>query len=159
MTIYSDLASAVAVAPRRSRRRPFAMVSLALALAVFATACASPDEDHATALVNRERATSGRADLSSNVSLILVAQTWSNHLAQTGSLSHRTPLSAGAPDRWTKLAENVGFGSSVNEVHGYFMNSPDHRANILDPAFNSIGVGVSVDGSGRVWVVEEFATL
>jgi uncharacterized protein YkwD len=39
------------------------------------------------------------------------------------------------------------------------MSSPGHRANILDPAFNNIGVGVTIDGTGRRWVVQEFAAL
>jgi uncharacterized protein YkwD len=36
------------------------------------------------------------------------------------------------------------------------MGSPLHRAKILDPAFNQIGVGVTVDGAGRSWIVALF---
>ena len=36
------------------------------------------------------------------------------------------------------------------------MNSSGHRANILDGGFNRIGVGVTRDGGGRYWVVQEF---
>ena len=34
-----------------------------------------------------------------------------------------------------------------------WMNSPGHRANILSPEFNDIGVGVGLGGQwGRYWV-------
>ena len=32
------------------------------------------------------------------------------------------------------------------------MSSAPHRANILNGGFNRIGVGVTVDGAGRVWI-------
>jgi uncharacterized protein YkwD len=147
------------VRPPRHHRRALAALGLVLALGIFATACTSAEEDHGTALVNQARSSNGVGSLSSNVPLILTAQAWSQQLAKNGSLSHRSPLSAGAPAGWLKLGENVGYGSSVDVVQGAFMNSAGHRANILDPAFNNIGVGVTVDGSGRRWVVQEFADL
>jgi len=36
------------------------------------------------------------------------------------------------------------------------MNSPEHRANILDHDFTQVGVGVSVDKNGIIWVTEDF---
>ncbi len=33
------------------------------------------------------------------------------------------------------------------------MASAPHRANILNGGFNRIGVGVKIDGAGRVWMV------
>ncbi len=147
------------VTPPRHRRRALAALGLVLALGIFATACTSGEEDHATALVNQARSSNGESNLSSNVTLILTAQAWSQQLARNGTLSHRSPLSAGAPAGWSKLGENVGYGSSVDVVQEAFMNSPMHRANILDPAFNNVGLGVTVDGNGRRWVVQEFAAL
>ncbi len=38
-----------------------------------------------------------------------------------------------------QLGENVGMGGSIDQIHVAYMNSPGHRANILDPAFNQIG--------------------
>jgi uncharacterized protein YkwD len=35
------------------------------------------------------------------------------------------------------------------------MASPPHRANILGN-YSHMGVGVAIDGSGRVWVTERF---
>jgi uncharacterized protein YkwD len=146
-------------APPRRHRRALAALGVVLALGIFATACSSGEENHATALVNQARASNGEAGLSSNVTLILIAQSWSQQLARNGVLSHRSPLSDGAPAGWFKLGENVGYGSSVDVVQSAFMNSSLHRANILDPAFNNVGIGVTVDGYGRRWVVQEFAAL
>jgi uncharacterized protein YkwD len=39
------------------------------------------------------------------------------------------------------------------------MNSPPHRANILDPAFTHVGIGCATDGTGTIWVTEDFVGL
>jgi hypothetical protein len=36
------------------------------------------------------------------------------------------------------------------------MHSPEHKANILDHDFTQVGVGVSVDKNGIIWVTEDF---
>ena len=48
-------------------------------------------------------------------------------------------LADGAPPGWRKLGENVGMGGSISSVHVAYMDSPGHRANVLDPAFTQIG--------------------
>jgi uncharacterized protein YkwD len=54
------------------------------------------------------------------------------------------------------LGENVGSGPSVEAIQAAFMNSPGHRANILNPEFNWAGAGVAVAGNGTVYVVQVF---
>jgi hypothetical protein len=46
-------------------------------------------------------------------------------------------------------------GGSAAQVHDAFMNSPHHRDNILDAAFNQVGMGVIVSG-GTLYVTEDF---
>ena len=42
---------------------------------------------------------------------------------------------------WWRLGENVGWtNGSVEDLHRAFLASPEHRRNILDPRFTSIGV-------------------
>ena len=36
------------------------------------------------------------------------------------------------------------------------MNSPTHRANILNGAFTQVGVGVAYSSDGRMWVCVDF---
>jgi uncharacterized protein YkwD len=104
-------------------------------------------------LINQSRGSYGRGGLPMNRQLTDKAQAWAERLARQGYLSH-SDLRAGAPSGWRALAENVGTGSSITQVHQAFMNSSGHRSNILG-TFNSMGTGYAV-GHGRVWVVHEF---
>jgi uncharacterized protein YkwD len=61
---------------------------------------------------------------------------------------------AGAHFSW--LSENVTQGPTAEFVHGQFMNSPQHRANVLDRDMNSIGVGV-VERGRQLFAVEDFS--
>ncbi len=62
----------------------------------------------------------------------------------------------GAGNNWSVLAENVGMASSISQMHSLFMNSPSHRANIVNGSFDRIGTGVAESG-GRLFVVQVFA--
>ena len=53
------------------------------------------------------------------------------------------------------VAENIAVGYTVSGVHGGLMNSPAHRANILDRRWRGLGVGV-VKSGGRLWVTQVF---
>jgi hypothetical protein len=61
--------------------------------------------------------------------------------------------------RWTVAGENVGVGASVDSVEKAFMNSHEHRSNILDRRFNAIGVSVVAADDGHVYVTQIFAQL
>ncbi len=39
-------------------------------------------------------------------------------------------------------AENIAYAPEVLEIHKNLMNSPGHRANILNPKYNKIGIGI-----------------
>jgi uncharacterized protein YkwD len=65
--------------------------------------------------------------------------------------------------RWTRVGENLGFGSgSLGRPYAVFsswMRSPEHRANILSPGFRDLGIAVrlgpfSGSSNASVWVVE-----
>ena len=57
--------------------------------------------------------------------------------------------------RWNRLGENVGAGQGVMSLHQAFMNSPGHRANILDRGYRHVGVGVHQD-KNYMWVTVIF---
>jgi len=125
------------------------------AVAVMALGACTPDEDHAADLLNQSRNANGQPSLPVNVDLYLKASAWSNQLANDGYL-HHSNLADGNGYNWYRLGENVGYGYSLEQVQNAFMNSPGHRANILDGGFNRIGVGVTRTPDGRYWVVQEF---
>lgn len=57
---------------------------------------------------------------------------------------------------WRTIGENVGAADSVEEVHRLMMASRRHRQNILQPAFDAIGLAVARGDDGRVYVTEVF---
>lgn len=128
---------------------------LALVGAFLSVAPAGAQSQTFVDLINNERVAAGMAPLAVHGSLTSGAQSWAQQMAQTGNLVHDANISASVSG-WTKLGENVGTGASVGVIHGAFMNSPQHRTNILDPSFTHIGVGVVVDLNGQIWVTQRF---
>ena len=55
--------------------------------------------------------------------------------------------------------ENVAEAGTLDETDSLLMNSPPHRANILYPAFNYVGIGVALDAAGYVYVTQDFVTI
>jgi uncharacterized protein YkwD len=54
---------------------------------------------------------------------------------------------------WSTWGENVGVtGGTAWDVQRAFMNSPAHRANILNNRFRRVAVGTYRDGRGLLWV-------
>jgi uncharacterized protein YkwD len=115
------------------------------------------NEGRVLQLINGERAGAGVGGLSVNGGAASVARSWSAYMAQNG-MSHNPDL-GGDLDRagvaWRTIAENVGYGASVDQVHSMFMSSSGHRANILNGAYTQVGIGV-VQSGGRVWVTIVF---
>lgn len=88
-----------------------------------------------------------------------VARAWSTVISSDGELRHNpafaAQLAVGFPT-WRRAGENVGAGAGVAQLHGAFMNSPTHSANILGD-FQWVGIGVRSVGS-RLWVTANFVS-
>lgn len=112
-------------------------------------------------LVNQERAASGRPPLAVHPNLQAVARNWTDTMIAEGRACDASPLRHNPntteqhPWGQTRPAENVGCGESVTWLHQALMNSAGHRANIFGD-FDHIGVGVSIDGDGTMWVTQNF---
>ena len=131
-----------------------AAVVLTLLLSLSLTACRTSSQAQVASLVNQSRAAHGRGYLRDNWQLDRKAQSWANYLASIGRLAHSN-LASGITYRWRALAENVGYGGSIGQVHNAYMNSPGHRANILDGRMNYLGTGAAWRGS-KVFTVHVF---
>jgi uncharacterized protein YkwD len=59
---------------------------------------------------------------------------------------------------WWSIGENIGCGVDADNLHGMWMSSPGHRANILNPNFDTVGVGV-VYARGCLWATVDFADI
>lgn len=114
------------------------------------------EESCFTSKINGARASAGRASLTTHSELVAIARRHSKRMADSGSIFHNGNLANEAPDGWQSLGENVGMGPSCDAIHQAFMNSASHRANILDPDFNFVGVGVVIASDGTIFVTEVF---
>jgi uncharacterized protein YkwD len=114
-------------------------------------------------LTNRDRTAQGLQPLQWSPALAAAAQTHAEAMAQAGTLSHQLPGEQNVADRaahdgahFQSVAENIAYGPSPATIEHEWMHSVPHRANILDPRMNSIGVGL-VSAGGTLWAVEDFA--
>jgi uncharacterized protein YkwD len=51
---------------------------------------------------------------------------------------------------------NAGVGVSIAGLHRAFMDSPSHRANVLDRRYHTVGTAARRDSRGYLWVAEVF---
>jgi uncharacterized protein YkwD len=150
-------------------RRTLRAVALSTTLAIGGygaagiTVPAAAHADAATAesvfvsRLNAERAHAGLAPLRVDWSLSEGARSWAAHQAASGDLSHDDGYFTNRPAGARTLGENVGFGHSADSVHEALMNSAGHRANILNPRFDAIGIGVVERANGSLFVTQRFA--
>lgn len=114
-------------------------------------------------LVNTERAAVGLPPLTVAPELTTAAAAYSAEMASSGLISHtgadgRGPaqrlLDAGY--RWLRCGENLAVGQPTpEEAVAFWMGSPPHRANILDPQMREIGAGYvwQPGGYGHYWTI------
>ena len=84
---------------------------------------------------------------------------WCSTTRSRTSLPAKLPLQDRARQvgaRFSMIAENVAEGPSAQGLHTQWMNSPPHRANLLDQELNSIGIAVIQRGN-MFFAVEDFS--
>jgi hypothetical protein len=147
--------------------RSFTLAVLGLAiLALSPRPSRAQEEGRARILfdsANRERAAQGLAPLKWSVTLARAAQQHAERMAAKNTLSHQLPGEPGMAERakaagarYSSLAENVAEGPSAESIHQQWMKSPPHRANLLDPQLDSLGVAVA-ERNGVLFAVEDFS--
>jgi hypothetical protein len=112
-------------------------------------------ESQFIAKINSAREANGLSPYSVAGDLTSIARQHSDEMASKQELYHNPNLTTQVQN-WQAVGENVGEGPTVDDIHTAFMNSPEHRANILDHDFTQVGVGVAVDKNGVIWVTEDF---
>nr|WP_309227111.1 CAP domain-containing protein [Micromonospora thermarum] len=109
-------------------------------------------------LANAERAKAGCGALSIDDKLMTAAQRHSQDQADHQNMSHTGSDGSDPGDRidrvgyeWRTYGENVAWNQKTPAaVMDAWMNSPGHRANILNCAFTEIGVGIA-SSNGPYW--------
>jgi uncharacterized protein YkwD len=135
--------------------------------------------DQVLALINQARAQAGLPAYSFLAGLDNSAAAHNARMADGCGLSHQCPGEPALGTRetdagvtWTAAGENIGEGGPVSDTSAAIAQMavgltqdmlnekpPDdgHRLNILSSTFTSIGIAVTIDSSGTVWMTQDFA--
>jgi uncharacterized protein YkwD len=113
--------------------------------------------------INRERAANGLPPLKWDEALANAARQHAEAMATQRSISHGFPGEASLPSRATRagahfswLSENVAAGPNAENISEQWMQSPNHRANLLDADMDTIGAGAA-ERNGVVFAVADFS--
>ncbi|MET7797951.1 CAP domain-containing protein [Streptomyces decoyicus] len=132
-----------------------------------ATPTKAPDtgssaEEQVLSLVNQERAQAGCSPVTADKELAGLAQQFSDDMARRGFFGHTDPDGDTPWDRADAAGikdlggENIARGQATAQaVMESWMNSPGHRANILNCDYKTLGVGVHF-GPGGPWWTQDF---
>jgi uncharacterized protein YkwD len=114
-------------------------------------------------LVNEERAKQGLSLLKADPELAVVARAHSKDMFARGYFSHVTPEGKTPSDRiraggvrFLTAGENLALGQTLNICHQGLMNSPGHRANILEPSYGRLGIGILDGGIYGLMITQNF---
>ncbi|MGB9866971.1 MAG: CAP domain-containing protein [Bacillota bacterium] len=100
-------------------------------------------------LLNQERVKQGLQPLEMDPYLVTLARLKGQDMAEKGYYGHLSPTYGYVYDMLTKFgvkfnkcSENITTGSTATVVHDSFMGSPKHKANMLKPWWEKVGVGL-----------------
>lgn len=115
-------------------------------------------------MVNRERAANGLGALVMDETIRQVARGYSTRMFQDGFFAHVDPAGKTPFDRmrvggasFGAAGENLALAPTLRIAHDGLMNSPGHRANILNPRYKRVGIGVADGGMHGKMFVQNFA--
>jgi uncharacterized protein YkwD len=122
-------------------------------------------ENAVVSIVNTERAKAGCQPLTVDSRLVTAARKHSADMVARHFFDHTNPDGVTFDKRITNegyrfsaAAENIAAGQRTpQDVMNAWLNSPGHRANILNCKLRQLGVGVAMDGRRPVWT-QDFAT-
>ncbi len=136
------------------------------------------EETALVAAINNERTRRGLEPLTEDPLLNVTARSHSREMCSLSYFDHHSPTAGEYTpmDRYLAglrawgeskpesalVGENIFYASATDALynvayaHTSLMNSPGHRANILEPHFTKVGVGLYRDAQGRFWVTEMF---
>ncbi len=116
-------------------------------------------------LVNIERKKLDLAPLRFSPLLSFRARKHSQNMALRGDISHLSTSGETYCDRlveggfyFMKIGENVAYSQTFipEFIHQGFMDSPGHKANVLDPDFDELGIGVVLKKDKGYYVTQDF---
>jgi uncharacterized protein YkwD len=121
-------------------------------------------EQQLFALLNQDRTQNGVKPLIAAGDLSRLARLKAQDMVKNNYFAHYSPT-LGWPPQMVQNAgihyrygvgENIVESNSVYKANLQLMMSPTHRANLLDPGFTDVGIGVVSDNYGGVMAAQEF---
>jgi uncharacterized protein YkwD len=114
-------------------------------------------------LANQDRARVGAPRLTVDAGLSKAARAHAEAMSAARQLSHQFEGEPSLPQRLAAVAhtpldqegENVALDFDAAQAEQHLMLSPPHRANLLNPAYNVVGLGVVRSGD-RLYIVQDF---
>jgi uncharacterized protein YkwD len=114
-------------------------------------------------LANQVRVQAGVPRLTLDTGLCRAARAHAEAMFAARQLSHQFEgepslpqrLATATPTQLDQEGENVALDFDAEKGHQHLMLSPPHRANLLNPAYNVIGLGVIRSGD-RLYIVQDF---
>ncbi|HKF46862.1 MAG TPA: CAP domain-containing protein [Terracidiphilus sp.] len=115
------------------------------------------------ALANQSRAEAGAQPLKWDAALAAAAMKHCERMAVEGPIAHRyggepdvSERAAQAGAHFSRIEENIAVGSYPASIHDGWMHSPPHRANLLNPNVNRVGIAV-VAAHGVLFAAVDFS--
>ncbi|HZO28273.1 MAG TPA: CvpA family protein [Chloroflexota bacterium] len=144
--------------------RPESTERVNLSFRVAAPRIDADAETQMLTLVNRARAENGLEPVEVDPTIRDVARAYSTTMFQQGFFAHIDQNGATPFDRmraggatFRAAGENLALAPTVQIAHDGLMNSPGHRANILNPRYRRIGIGVADGGMHGKMFTQNFA--
>ena len=120
-------------------------------------------EQYLLAAANQDRANQGLPPLHFDPVLAEASEVHAREMAEHQEISHQfdgepelAARGANAGVHFSLITENVGEAPTSVIIHNLWMHSPGHRANLLDPNVDSIGIAI-VTRDNQLFAVEDFA--
>jgi uncharacterized protein YkwD len=152
--------------------------ALPIPLPVSATSQETCDKADLITAINHARTLRGLGLLAEDPILSKAACAHSKEMAVRDYFDHHSPTpglatpmdrylaclheAGGAIPDTLRIGENIYYCSLFNHIytvdygHRALMASPEHRANLLDPHFTQVGLGLFHDSHGGFWMTEMF---
>jgi len=120
-------------------------------------------EQQLLAFANQSRQKAGAPPLKIDAGLSQAARIHARAMLRARRLSHQFDGEPSLPQRLATTAhleldqegENVALDYDAENAHQHLMLSPPHRENLLNPAYNVVGLGVVRSGD-RLYIVQDF---
>lgn len=123
-----------------------------------AAADTGADEVAMAAEINGIRGGRGLRPLAIKGELFDLARAWSRQQAAAGTPRHNPRLAQQLPKNWIRMGENVAAGPDTWAMFDALVASPAHFAHMVDPRFDSIGIGIVEGGGGYYYATMVFMT-